>query len=126
VGCAVAYFQSTAVRNLIVSAFKKFCAKTFFYLFRFLDHNFPITGFTFATMDQLAIGSALLFISKGRPVPPAPQEPQTTMACVLEKVIFPKRFINGPFSPFISFFSTSIDAQFKQNLCSLVFDELYA
>ena len=106
-GCAVAYFQSTAVRNLIVSAFKKFCAKTFFNLFRFLDHNFPITGFTFATMDQLAIGSALLFISKGRPVPPAPREPQTAMACVLEKDV-PKCFINGPFSPFKSFFQLQL------------------
>jgi hypothetical protein len=59
-------------------------------------------------MDQLAIGSVLPFILKGRPVPPAPQEPQTTMACVLEKVIFPKRFINGPFSHFKSFFQLQL------------------
>jgi hypothetical protein len=102
VGCAVAYYQTTTgVRNFIAFLFK-FLAKTFFYLFRFLDQDFPITGSTFVTMDQLAIGSALLFISKGRPVPPAPREPQTAMACVLEKDV-PKFFINGPFSPLSHF-----------------------
>jgi hypothetical protein len=56
-------------------------------------------------MDQLAIGSALLFISKGRPVPPAQQEPQTTMACVLEKVIFPSVLLMDHFPPLNHFFN---------------------
>jgi hypothetical protein len=85
VGCAVAYFQSTGVRNLSeIEFFVLSLCWDFVYLFRFLDQNFPIIQCTFAIRPtvQLAIIAAMLFISKELPDPPAPQVLWTATACV--------------------------------------------
>ena len=53
-----------------------------------LVENFPTIDFTFATTDQLAIGSVLRYITKDRPVPPVPRDPAAlTLVCVLEKTM---------------------------------------
>jgi hypothetical protein len=65
-----------------ICPFLNFIIKMLVCLFRFLDHRFPIIECTCATTDRLAIGSALLFISKEQPVPPVPQVLWTATACV--------------------------------------------
>jgi hypothetical protein len=83
VGCAVAYFQSTGVRNLSeIEFFVLSLCWDFVYLFRFLDQNFPIIECTFAITVQLAIIAAMLFTCKELPDPPAPQVLWTATACV--------------------------------------------
>jgi hypothetical protein len=103
-------------------------SRQIWFVYRFLDPNFPTIDYTFATTDQLAMWSALQFMPKDGLLLPAPvtRKPALlTLDCALEKMIIP---LHPNYHRVISFFiSSSITdgIPFRSGLDILTFDSIF-